>query len=183
MGGVWGILSCYGSKVGFYHAIHLPLILVEMETGDASFLGAIDELTLVLVCAGICSGKLLGRAMTSAMKKKSALTDADAGLCRRGLWINLCYGDFIEACYPFMEKSWIVNLGGYAGSALSSAWLVWGAVSENEIPKSLAYLPLPVSIALAGSQWLRYSVACLTAMGIPFLATLLDQLVRKREED
>jgi hypothetical protein len=29
------------------------MILMKMEEGDASFLGALDELTLVLVCVGV----------------------------------------------------------------------------------------------------------------------------------
>lgn len=29
----------YGSKIGWYHLIFLPLILLEMESGDPPFLG------------------------------------------------------------------------------------------------------------------------------------------------
>ena len=29
----------YGSKIGWYHLIFLPLILLEMESGDPAFLG------------------------------------------------------------------------------------------------------------------------------------------------
>lgn len=195
LGGLWGVLSCYGSKVGYYHAIHLPLILVEMETGDASFLGAIDELTLVLACAGISAGNLVAARVAAMMtttasnkkkddnEKKNAallLSDTDAALCRRALRINLSCGDFIEACYPFMEKSWMINTGGYAGSALSSAWLVYGITTAADVPKSLAYLPLPMSIALADSQWFRFAAASVLAMGIPFLATLLHYVVVRK---
>jgi hypothetical protein len=31
----------YGSKIGWYHLIFLPLILLEMESGGPSFLGAL----------------------------------------------------------------------------------------------------------------------------------------------
>jgi len=189
VGAFLGVLSCYGSKVGYYHAIHLPLILVEMETGDASFLGAVDELTLVLVCSGICFGNLAARATFCGRSPKHkhsrpagfcTLTDADASLCWRGLRINISCGDFIEACYPFMEKSWIINAGGYLGSAFSAAWLVMDDVhTPQDVPKSLAYLPLPVSIALAGRHWSRFAIASVLAVGIPTVATMLHHVVER----
>jgi hypothetical protein len=172
-GFVWGCLSCYGSKVGWYHAYHLPLSLIEMELGEASFLGAIDELTLVLVCAGICAGTLLVRTLFSY----DGITDADVAICRRGLIVNVCCGDFIEIAYPYMEKHAIINVGGYLASGLSSAWLVASAVSKEELPRSLAYLPLPVSIALAANEWERMAVACVIAAGVSMVATLLHYIV------
>jgi hypothetical protein len=162
--------------VGYYHALHLPLILIEMETGSASFLGAIDELSLVLVCAGICLGNL---AASKLFRNGVQLSDADIALCRRGLRINLCHGDFIECCYPFMQSSILVNLGGYLGSALSSAWLVLDVTSSDNVPKSMAYLPWPVTVALTGRSCYRYVVASLLAMGLPLLATVLFHVTQR----
>ena len=50
---------CWGSKYGYYHSICLPLILVEMELGEAALCGSIDEATLVCVSAGICLANLI----------------------------------------------------------------------------------------------------------------------------
>jgi hypothetical protein len=183
-GFVWGCLSCYGSKVGWYHIYHLPFCLIEMELGEASFLGAIDELTLVMVCAGICAGTLLARTLLP----NHGINDGDVALCRRGLVVNICCGDFIEIAYPYMERHVIINAGGYLASGLSSAWLVASAASKEEVPRSLAYLPLPVSIALAANEWERMAVACAIAAGVSTAATLLHYVVtetpakRKRRE-
>jgi hypothetical protein len=172
-GFIWGCLSCYGSKVGWYHAYHLPLSLIEMELGEASFLGAIDELTLVMVCGGICAGTLLVRTLFS----DDGITDGDVALCRRGLVVNICCGDFIEIAYPYMERHVIINAGGYLASGLSSAWLVTSAASKEDVPRSLAYLPLPVSIALAANEWERMAVACAIAAGVSMAATMLHYIV------
>jgi hypothetical protein len=172
-GFIWGCLSCYGSKVGWYHAFHLPLSLVEMELGEPSFFGAIDELTLVLVSAGICLGTLL----TQALAPYEGITDADASLCRRGLGINILFGDFIEAAYPYMDRHVIINVGGYLASGLSSAWLVASAASAEEVPKSLAYMPLAISIMLASGAWKRMMLSSMIAAGVSMVATLLHHLI------
>jgi hypothetical protein len=176
-GASWGIAACYACKVGLYHAVHLPLLLLEMETASAGgFLGAIDVLALVLVCAGICAGNLASHALSCS----ASLGEAEIDLCRRGLRTNLWYGDFVECCYPFMEESWIINLGGYLGSAASSGWLVLRATNPSDVPRSLAYLPLPVSILLAGKHWVRFAEACVLAAGIPFVATVLQNMIQSR---
>jgi hypothetical protein len=105
------------------------------------------------------------------------ITDGDAALCRRGLVVNVCCGDFIEIAYPYMERQVIINAGGYLASGLSSAWLVASAASKEDVPRSLAYLPLPVSIALAANEWERMAVACAIAAGISMAATLLHYIV------
>ncbi|CAB9508597.1 phosphotransferase system component [Seminavis robusta] len=175
---LWGCLCCYGSKVGWYHALFLPLILVEMELGGASFLGAIDELTLVLVCAGICAANLVSACWL--IKKPALLTDANRALCWRAVRINLLYGDFVEACYPEMEQNVLVNVSGYVASGLSSAILVARSSSPEEVPKSLAYLPWPVAVWLSGTDWWPMFVASVVAFGIPFIATLLNDILFKK---
>lgn len=172
VGFIWGCISCYGCKVGGYHSLHLPLILVEMELGDPSFLGAVDELTLVLVCAGVCLGN-----MVATICHKNCLSSADAALSRRGLYINLACGDFIESCYPFMRRSGWINLAGYLGSGFSVAWLLFESTTADQVPKSLAYLPLAVSIALAGTLWERMAVASGIAVGFPFVFTMVHHAI------
>ena len=156
---LFGWLFCYGSKVGWYHSIFLPLILVEMELGDASLFGAMDELTLVLVSAGICAGTWL----TGAEK--------DVALVKRGLTINLFCGDFIEVAYPFMEEHTLINIGGYLASGLSVAIL-----SINS--KSSAYVPFPLAISLA-DDWKRMTLASTVAVGVSFLATVTNHILVK----
>ena len=82
----------YGSKVGWYHSAFLPLILLEMDSsGEASLLGAMDQCTLVMVCAGICSANLLSR----PRKAQDKTGDGQASLARQALKTNLFCGDFI----------------------------------------------------------------------------------------
>jgi len=149
-----GFLFCYGSKVGWYHSIFLPIILVEMELGDASMLGVLDLLTLVLVCAGVCLGLLL---IGSKEEYK---------LAKRGMAINLLCGDFIEACYPLMERHRIVNLSGYLASTISSAMLTSSC-------KSSAYLPLPIAVWLADDRKTLFT-ASTVAFFIPFVGTIVN---------
>ncbi|OEU09574.1 hypothetical protein FRACYDRAFT_228753 [Fragilariopsis cylindrus CCMP1102] len=160
-----GCLFCYGSKIGWYHSIFLPIILVEMEIGDASMLGALDFLTLVLVSAGICLGIIL----TGSTEERS--------LARRGIATNLLCGDFIEVCYPHMEQHYLVNISGYVASSVSVAVLTGGC-------RSSAYMPFPVAIWLANDQK-QFLIASTIAFLIPFIATISNYyfFVRKRKTD
>lgn len=144
------------------HSVYLPMILIEMELGDASVLGTLDFLTLVLVCAGICLGLLLTG------------PDGDRGLAMRGIVINLLCGDFVEACYPFMEQNFLVSMGGYLASAISSALLT------NEC-KSSAYLPFPLAIWVADDHSLLLIVSSV-AFFVPFLVTVVNQLLLTQSE-
>ena len=171
---IWGCFCCYGSKVGWYHSVILPIILIEMECGSPSFFGAIDELSLVLVCAGVCLGNLVSNTVYS---KKDIVSVADLALCKRAVRINLLYGDFVEACYPFTERHAIINIGCYIASGLSSYVLVVypdSAIGFDQVPKTLAYLPLPVSIWLAGTAWQPMLLASAAAFGVPFLCVILN---------
>lgn len=172
--GMWlafglGCLSCYGSKVGWYHSVHLPLILIEMEMGNASFLGAIDELTLVLVCAGVCAAILF-----PSIRQRDISEQADVFLCRRGLGVNICCGDFVEVCYPYMEKSIIVSVGGYLASGSACAWLVWRGNQTDALPESMAYLPWPVAVGLAS----EHSLAMLESSMVAFLLAFAFAMLR-----
>ncbi|EJK71505.1 hypothetical protein THAOC_07048 [Thalassiosira oceanica] len=87
-----GCVFVYGSKVGWYHSAFLPLILLEMDSsGEASLLGAMDQCTLVMICAGICSANLLSR----PKKTQDRAGDGQSSLARQALKTNLCCGDFI----------------------------------------------------------------------------------------
>jgi hypothetical protein len=181
---VWGMFSCYASKVGWYHSIILPMILVEMELGDPSFVGSVDELTLVLVCAGVCAGYLCSTILLTLLQQQepdhhsgpaAAATTANTSLCRRGLRINLLYGDFVEACYPFMESSHWVNVAGYLASGLSVAivTVLVGPAGERHPTATMAYLPYPVALVLSGRNARTFALASLCAFGVPFVASAL----------
>mmetsp|Transcript_17160 Transcript_17160/g.37540 ORF Transcript_17160/g.37540 Transcript_17160/m.37540 type:complete len:289 (+) Transcript_17160:776-1642(+) len=149
-----GFLFCYGSKSGWYHSIFLPIILIEMELGDASMLGALDLLTLVLVCAGVCLGLIL-------------IGDTEErSLAKRGIAINLLFGDFIEACYPHMERHYLVNLSGYVASSLSAGVLTGSC-------RSSAYLPFPIAIWLVDDRK-TFLIASAIAFFIPFIGTIVN---------
>lgn len=159
-----GCTFCYGSKVGWYHSIYLPLILVEMECGEASIFGAIDECTLVLVSAGICAANVL-------------LTKDE--LPHRGLKINIFCGDFIEVAYPYMEKYWIVNLFAYLASGVSTAILYADAPGKV---LSSAYLPVPFGIFLAEDRS-RMVLAMSSAFILSFLGMCSAIILSTRGEN
>lgn len=159
-----GVLFCWGSKVGLYHAICLPIILIEMELGSPSLWGAIDEATLVLVSAGICSANLLVPSTHDGVETTA--------LCKRGVCINVLFGDFIEVAYPFMEKSLAVNIGGYLASGVATELLT----GDTRSVLSSAYLPLPISVLLANDQ-MKIAVAYGSAFGICFVVALVNNLV------
>jgi hypothetical protein len=128
-----------------------------MEVGDASMIGTLDLLTLVLVCSGVCFGVLLTG------------IEEDRGLAKRGMATNLLCGDFVEACYPYMKQSLIVSMGAYLASSVSAGVL-------NGSCKSSAYLPFPVSLWLA-DDWKTLLLASSIAFIVPFLATVLNYLL------
>jgi hypothetical protein len=64
----------------------LPALLLEMERGQACFLGSLDLCTLVLISAGICLANL---AMPYNRPRMTPLA-------KRGAFINLIFGDFVS---------------------------------------------------------------------------------------
>mmetsp|Transcript_16969 Transcript_16969/g.46618 ORF Transcript_16969/g.46618 Transcript_16969/m.46618 type:complete len:174 (-) Transcript_16969:4853-5374(-) len=144
------------------HSIFLPMILIEMELGDPSMLGTLDLLTLVLVCAGVC----LGLIFTGDKEERS--------LAKRGITINLLCGDFIEACYPHMERYYLVNISGYVASSMSAAVLTDGC-------KSSAYLPFPIAIWLSDDR-MTLIIASAIAFFIPFIGTVLNYILFIRND-
>ena len=159
-GFLFGCFFCYGSKVGWYHSIFLPVILIEMEKGETSMWGSIDQCVLVLVSAGICAANVLTSRGTCA-------------LSRRGLRINLLCGDFIEVAYPYMERSRIVNLFAYLASGISTEILYQ---SSPGTVMSSAYLPLPLSMMLANDNY-RIALAMLSAFAVSFLGMWVSIVV------
>eukprot|EP00569_Conticribra_weissflogii_P008840 CAMPEP_0171366170 /NCGR_PEP_ID=MMETSP0879-20121228/5193_1 /TAXON_ID=67004 /ORGANISM="Thalassiosira weissflogii, Strain CCMP1336" /LENGTH=717 /DNA_ID=CAMNT_0011873907 /DNA_START=31 /DNA_END=2180 /DNA_ORIENTATION=+ len=148
LGFLHGCFMVYGSKIGMYHSLFLPLILLEMDSAggkeSASILGAMDECALVMVCAGICAANLI--ASPYARGERGSEGGGRESLSRQALKTNLFCGDFIEAAYPYMEKSKIINGSSYLAAGLSSEILLQRRVL------STAYLPLPLAIWISNDR-------------------------------
>ena len=50
-----GYTFVYRNKVGWYHTVFLPIILMEMERGDTSLWGSIDVCAFVMVFDRACA--------------------------------------------------------------------------------------------------------------------------------
>ena len=83
-------------------------------------MGALDLVCLVTVCSGVCAGVLANVAVGGPQSRRSG-TAADVALASRGLSINLRWGDFIEACFPFMARNAAVNWSAHAAAAVGAA--------------------------------------------------------------
>lgn len=159
-GALVGVVFNWGSRRGAYHTLFLPLVIAEMEVGSFALCGALDLLTLCVTSAGACAAQL------AAPRVHGATADAERALARRGVRINLLYGDYIEACFPFLERDRALDLAVYVASAAA------GAIVALSGARSSAYLPLPLAIAL-GSPPEALTLAALVAFALPFLAGVL----------
>lgn len=170
IGAIIGLSMCYGSQVGGYHLIFLPLICFEMQDGQPSFLGAVDFCSLCLVSAGICTAYFLVPPSSYSNNSRGG-QDNMRPLARRGLFINFVFGDFVEACYPMMENDVIIKASAYAACMISTVMLL------NEGPaRSSAYLPFPVSLYLANGH---ATSAASMAFGLPFTIALLKNIMSR----
>jgi len=187
LGFVLGCVFVYGSKVGWYHTVFLPVVLIEMEHGDASLWGSIDVCALVMVSAGVCAGNLLLPPSTvqTMMRQVDDTTstatatdtdtednddDAVKSISRRGLITNLLFGDFIEAAYPSMERSTAINLAAYLGGGIATELLLAASGGSRSVASS-AYLPILVSVVVADDRG-RMVLAVVCAFGVPLVGTI-----------
>lgn len=109
---------------GIYHAVILPLVLLEMEKSGVSFLGAVDMVGLVMVAAGINLANVI------APRERS-----EAAVATPGLMINLGFGTFVESAYPFMFANKVVFFSAILWSGLGGMLLGYFNV------KGVAYAP------------------------------------------
>lgn len=159
-GAVAGFVIWFAIMGGVYHAAILPIVLLEMETTGNSFLGAIDMCGLVLGCAGILLANIV---------KPRAKGDVAASV--PGLCINLFFGTFVEAAYPFMFSSKKVFASGILSATISGAFV--GALGV----KCTAYVPTFIAPTLANEGKGFAMVICmLVAIGTAFVFTLLSNL-------
>ena len=150
---------------GVYHAAILPIILLEMESQGFSFLGAVDLCGLVMVCAGI--------QLANIVLPKSK---GDRVACIPNLFINLVFGTFVEAAYPFMFGSKKVFASAIAAATLSGL-----AIGLFNV-KCTAYVPCFVAPFVSNDKIVGTIVCMVIAMGLAFLFTLLSNLSDRKKE-
>ncbi|EHS1985504.1 PTS sugar transporter [Salmonella enterica] len=140
---------------GVYHAVILPLVLLEMEKSGVSFLGAVDMVGLVMVAAGINLANVI------APREKS-----EAAVATPGLLINLGFGTFVESAYPFMFANKIVF-----GSAIF--WAGMGGMMLGFFNvKGVAYVPAFASPFLS-SNALQMAIVMIATMTMTCLTTII----------
>src|SRR5690606_2137464 len=97
---IGGLLIWPAIIAGVYHAAILPIVLLEMEHTGNSFLGAVDMVGLVMVSAGITLANIVG-----------PRDKGEAAVATPGFLINMGFGTFVEAAYPFMFSNKLVFAG------------------------------------------------------------------------
>lgn len=162
-GAVAGLLIWPAIIGGVYHAAILPIVLLEMEAAGFSFLGAIDMTGLVMVSAGITLANVI------FPRQKS---DASAAL--PGFIINMGFGTFVEAAYPYMFSSKLV----FGGALLAST--VSGMLVGLFDVKGTAYVPSFTAPFLANEgKGVYFAICMLAAMAIAFVITALANKIEK----
>lgn len=180
VGFLYGCAFVYGSKIGWYHSLYLPLILLEMDGADrreeASFLVTIDECALVMVCAGICAGNLVlprdSKRVDDRLARRNETNGGggESSLSWQALRTNFFCGDFIEAAYPSMERCRIINTAAYLAAGLSTEILLKRRVL------SMSYLPLPLAIWISNDGW-GMSLACFVAFSVSLSETVASNFL------
>ncbi len=161
-GAVAGVLIWPAIIGGVYHAAILPVILLEMETQGNSFLGAVDMTGLVMVSAGITLANII-----------APRTRSEASVAAPGFLVNMAFGTFVEAAYPFMFADKLVF-----ATALFSA-MVGGAFCGFFNARGTGYLPTFVAPTVSNNPW-GFAASMAIAMGVAFLLTLVVNRIGKK---
>lgn len=162
-GALAGLLIWPAIIGGVYHAAILPIVLLEMEAAGFSFLGAIDMTGLVMVSAGITLANVL------FPRQKS---DASAAL--PGFIINIGFGTFVEAAYPYMFSNKVVFAGALIASTVS------GALVGLFDVKGTAYVPtFSAPFMTNPGKGVYFAICMLAAMAIAFAITVFANKATK----
>ena len=165
-GAVAGFAIWFAIMGGVYHAAILPIVLLEMEATGNSFLGAIDMCGLVLGCAGVLLANIV------KPRSKGDVATSIPGLC-----INLFFGTFVEAAYPFMFSSKKVFASTILSATISGAFV--GALGV----KCTAYVPTFIAPTLANEgKGLAMVICMLIAVGTAFVFTLLSNISETKKQ-
>lgn len=86
---------------GVYHAVILPLVLLEMEKTGVSFLGAVDMVGLVMVAAGINLANVIAPRERSeaAVAAGTAYQSGIRHLCGIGVSLHVCQQNRVRRCH------------------------------------------------------------------------------------
>lgn len=166
-GAIAGLLIWPAIIGGVYHAAILPIVLLEMEAAGFSFLGAIDMTGLVMVSAGITLANVI------FPRQKS---DASAAL--PGFLINIGFGTFVEAAYPYIFSDKLVLGGALAASTVS------GMLVGLFDVKGTAYVPTFTAPFMANEgKGIYFAICMIVAMGLAFLFTALANKLTKQKQE
>ncbi|WP_313570176.1 PTS sugar transporter [Pantoea piersonii] len=152
---------------GIYHAVILPLVLLEMEKSGVSFLGAVDMVGLVMVAAGINLANMI------APREKS-----EAAVATPGLLINIGFGTFVESAYPFMFANKVVFISAIVYAGLGGMLLGYFKIM------GVAYVPAFVSPFMS-SNALNMAIVMATILVLTCITTVIAnrfKAVSKKEE-
>lgn len=164
-GALAGVLIWPAIIGGVYHAAILPIILLEMEETGFSFLGAIDMTGLVMVSAGITLANVI------FPKDKG-----QAAAALPGFLVNVGFGTFVEAAYPFMFSSRIVFAGALVSACASGALVGLFGV------RGTAYVPSVIAPGMANpGHGVQFLICMLVSAGLAFAITSLANLKEKKK--
>ncbi len=164
-GAVAGLLIWPAIIGGVYHAAILPIVLLEIENMGFSFLGAVDMTGLVMVSAGITLANVF------FPKDKG-----EAAAALPGFIINVGFGTFVEAAYPFMFASKMVFGGALAAATVS------GALVGLFDVKGTAYVPSFMAPFMAQEgKGVAFLICMLAAMAIAFAVTVFANIFEKKK--
>jgi fructose-specific phosphotransferase system IIC component len=158
-----GLLIWPAIMAGVYHAAILPIALLEMEEYGFSFLGAVDMCSLVMVSAGITLANII-RPRQNGERPAASM----------GFFINMAFGTYVEAAYPFMLSS-----KALFAAALAAAGLGGLTVGIFNV-KSTAYVASFVAPGLSNNM-LGMVIAMAVSLGSACIFyLLLNTLLRKK---
>lgn len=162
-GTVAGALIWFAIIGGVYHAAILPIVLLEMEATGFSFLGAIDMVCLVIVCAGI--------QLAYIIKPRNA---GDRPTAIANIFINLLFGTFVEAAYPFM----LSNKKVFGGTILA-ATLAGTLVGLLNV-RTTAYVPAFMAPLMSNDNLVATVIVMVCAFLMACVFTLLANVGGKK---
>lgn len=162
-GAIAGFAIWFAIMGGVYHAAILPIILLEMESTGYSFLGCIDLCSMVMVCAGLQLGNII------APKK-----DGDRVTSIPNIIINLGFGTFVEAAYPFMFASKKIF-----ASVIASATVTGLLIGLFDV-KCTAYVPCFLAPFMSNDKAVLAVVCMVVAVAMQAILTVICNLSERK---
>lgn len=162
-GALAGLIIWPALMGGVYHAAILPIVMLELEATGMSFLGSIDMMSLVMVSAGITLANIV------YPRRRS-----EAAVAAPGFAINIFFGTFVEAAYPFMFSDKLVF-----ASALIAGTLGGAAVGAFNV-RGTAYVTTFAAPFLSSDAF-GFAVCQIFTMAVAFvLAVICNKIARNR---